>query len=287
VRTADAAGWTLLHVAAASEGGSVDRRALLELLMDPPHGLSPVTTLDNQKKTALHVAAWQGHPRVAQLLIARGASVLAADVNGHTPMDDATTGAVERLAASPDAVPGLSSSELEWYSAAFAVADGAKAGVLAGVAQVVAGLRAACLLPIEVTTIDADDFVDAAATADDVRAMLVERVPRWAELGERLDYAGFLVAVAAAAAGPHRALHRAAVLCEAMARSVGHAERGKILARARATRERVRAVYADVAPAKLRPGPRGEPAPVVSELRAYRWQEAVLLELVQGRYGTQ
>ena len=70
-------------ITAASEGDVEEIRDLLE------HGNIDVSEGDYDKRTALHLAAGEGHTSVLELLCDTGANVNAQDRWGNRPLDDA------------------------------------------------------------------------------------------------------------------------------------------------------------------------------------------------------
>lgn len=83
VNTADGFGYRAVHMAAAALG---DKKgpSMLTLLLGAGADIDART---KRGRTALHVAARQGHARVVGLLIARGADVNAKDKAGKTPLE--------------------------------------------------------------------------------------------------------------------------------------------------------------------------------------------------------
>jgi ankyrin repeat protein len=77
INARDAAGWTLLHAAAAA-GQTEAARYLLENGAEIDAG-------DVTRRTALHLAAMEGREEVVRLLLERGANRNAQDVTGSTP----------------------------------------------------------------------------------------------------------------------------------------------------------------------------------------------------------
>jgi hypothetical protein len=77
--------WSILHQAV--EEGSLE---MVDYLLNLIH----VDSYDDQHSTPLHIAAHEGHPRMLELLIKRGANIHAVDIFGNT--------ALHVAAASPD-----------------------------------------------------------------------------------------------------------------------------------------------------------------------------------------
>jgi hypothetical protein len=87
---------------------------------------------DNENRTPLHYAAYQGHTELVKLLLAKGAEVNAKDNAGRTPLHSAAgrghTGSVELLLANGAEVNAKASGDLTTlhYAAAFGRVDAVK-----------------------------------------------------------------------------------------------------------------------------------------------------------------
>ena len=57
-----------------------------------------VNAKDNSGDTPLHIAAFERHTEIAELLIAKGADVNAKDADGKTPLDRAIMNRIDEIA---------------------------------------------------------------------------------------------------------------------------------------------------------------------------------------------
>ena len=99
---------SMLWFAAAGDVGGVAS------LLDPPCGPAsavPVDAMDYDRRTALGLAASEGHEELVRYLLARGADANAEDRWGHRPLDDAKGHGVRRLLMEAGAEDGYRSDD--------------------------------------------------------------------------------------------------------------------------------------------------------------------------------